>query len=133
MTNENVIKPRVLVLEDEPIIGQITSRTLTKDGYEVDVAINGLIAKQKIINNKYDIFVFDIRTPQMNGVELYEFMEQNFPELTRRVIFATGDCLGPDTKAFLDRVQCLYLGKPYTPSELRNIVQEALIRDIARI
>jgi DNA-binding response OmpR family regulator len=36
---------RVLLLEDEPVIGRIIKRTLSADGFEVDVAENGLIDK----------------------------------------------------------------------------------------
>jgi two-component system, sensor histidine kinase len=117
---------KILLLEDEPVICRITSRTLTAEGHEVDIAVNGLIAKDKIDTNKYDLLIFDIRTPAMNGIELYEYLAQEHPDLTERVIFSTGDSLGVATKAFLERIGNLYLGKPYTPTELRTIVKQAL-------
>jgi len=129
MTEDNGRSGRILLLEDEPIIGRVTARTLKADGFEVDIAVNGLVAKDKIAANRYDLFIFDIRTPVMNGIELYEYMEKEHPNLTGRVIFSTGDSLGVATKKFLERVECLYLGKPYIPSKLRAVVREALSKN----
>jgi DNA-binding response OmpR family regulator len=132
VTDNNQHGCKILLLEDEPVICRITSRTLTAEGYEVDVAVNGLIAKDKINTNKYDLLIFDIRTPAMSGIQLYEYLEQEYPDLTERVIFSTGDSLGVATRVFLERVGNLYLGKPYTPTELRNVVRQALGKVEAR-
>jgi DNA-binding response OmpR family regulator len=122
--NDNHIK--ILLLEDEPIISKVTSRVLTADGYQVEIAKDGLIAREKIISNQYDLMIFDVRTPSMSGIQLYEYMERTYPHLTRRVMFSTGDSLSGGTKMFLERVRSPYINKPYTPSELREKVHEAL-------
>lgn len=125
MANNNEKHRSVLLLEDEPIICRVTSRTLAAEGFEVDIAVNGLSAKDKIdANNKYEFLLFDIRTPAMNGIQLYEYLEQEYPELASRVIFTTGDSLGVVTKKFLERVNRPFLSKPYTPTQLRNLVRE---------
>lgn len=77
MENTGTNRIRILLLEDEPIIGQITKRTLTADGFEVDVAVNGIMAKEKIADNRYDLCIFDIRTPGMNGIQLYQYLEHH--------------------------------------------------------
>jgi len=41
-------RSKVLMLEDEPIIGRAVSRSLASRGFDVEVALNGLIAKEKI-------------------------------------------------------------------------------------
>jgi DNA-binding NtrC family response regulator len=116
---------RVLLLEGEPIIGRATSRALAIEGFEVDIAVNGLSAKDKIDANKeYEFLIFDIRTPAMNDIQLYEYLEQDHPELTNRVIFITGDSLGVVTKKFLERVNRPFLSKPYTPTQLRDLIRE---------
>ncbi len=118
---------RVLLLEDEPIIGRIIKRTLSAEGFEVDVAENGLIAKEKInADNNYDILLFDIRTPLINGIQLYEYLEQDHPDLTGRVIFATGDYMNTTTSAFLERVNRPFLAKPYTPTQIKGMIQQVL-------
>ena len=126
MIDGNMNQGRILLLEDEPIIGRVTSRTLQAEGFQVDIAVNGLIAKEKIAAEEYDLMIFDVRTPAMSGIQLYEYMEKASPHLISRVIFSTGDSLGGPTKTFLDRVKALYLSKPYTPTQLRAIVRQAL-------
>jgi len=113
----------VLLLEDEPIISKIVSRTLAADGLGVDVAPNGQIAKEKIDSSMaYDLFIFDIRTPVINGMQVYEYMERAHPDMTQRVLFTTGDCLNTTTRTFLERVNRPFLAKPYTPSEIKTVI-----------
>jgi DNA-binding response OmpR family regulator len=124
MLNENEKRSKVLVLEDEPIIGRATSRTLTSEGFEVDIAENGFAAKNNIdAHNQYELMIFDIKTPGINGMQLYEYLEQQYPELTSRVIFTTGDSLGDITMEFLHKVNRQYLDKPYTPSQLKEMIR----------
>jgi DNA-binding NtrC family response regulator len=123
---ENIENPgRVLLLEDEPTIGRATTRILLTEGFDVDIAINGLIAKDKIdADDNYEFFIFDIKMPIMNGIQLYEYMEQEHPELIEKVIFITGDSLGVVTKDFLERVNRPFLNKPYTPAQLIELIRE---------
>jgi CheY-like chemotaxis protein len=116
---------KVLLLEDEPVICRIVTRTLAAYGVSVDVAQNGLIAKEKINDaNTYDLFIFDIRTPMINGMQLYEYLEQEHPEMTDKVMFATGDNLNTTTKEFLERTNRPFLYKPYTPLQIKNMIVE---------
>lgn len=116
---------KVLLLEDEPIISRVLSRTLAAGGLGVDVAQNGQIAKEKIDSaTAYDLFIFDIRTPIINGMQVYEYMEQSHPDLTDKVLFTTGDCLNTATRTFLDRVNQPFLSKPYTPAEIKTVISQ---------
>jgi CheY-like chemotaxis protein len=125
MLTNHEIQGRVLLLEDEPIICRAASRTLINHGFEVDIAANGLIAKEKVdMHNEYEFFIFDIKTPIMNGIQVFEYLEKEYPELANRVIFTTGDSLGSTTKNFLDRVNRPFLSKPYTPSQLVTLIGE---------
>jgi CheY-like chemotaxis protein len=121
------IQYKVLFLEDEPAIGRVIARTLGGDGFEVDIATNGLAAKEKIqANKKYDLYIFDIRTPIISGIQLYEYIEKERPELTNRVIFATGDNLNPGTREFLDRVKRPFVVKPYTPAQIKSLIAQTI-------
>jgi len=125
MVTNHEIQGRVLLLEDEPIICRAASRTLINHGFEVDIAANGLIAKEKVdMHNEYEFYIFDIKTPIMNGIQVFEYLEKEYPELANRVIFTTGDSLGSTTKNFLDRVNRPFLSKPYTPSQLVALISE---------
>jgi CheY-like chemotaxis protein len=75
---------------------------------------------------EYDLILIDIRTPVMNGKELYQSIMERHPELVSGVIFTTGDMLAGDTKSFLEQSGRLFLLKPFTPDELKTIVGKAL-------
>jgi DNA-binding response OmpR family regulator len=119
---------RILVVEDEPTICRVCSKTLTGEGFEVDIAANGSIAERMLGQKEYALVLIDIRTPVMNGKQLYQSIMERHPELGSRVIFTTGDVLGGDTKSFLEQSDRLFLPKPFTPDELKAVVKEALRR-----
>lgn len=62
-------KLRVLVVDDEENIRLLFSEELEEEGYEVEVASNGLEALEKLKDKKFDIVVMDIKMPGMGGIE----------------------------------------------------------------
>ena len=116
----------VLIVEDEPAIYNVCLRVLSDFGFDVDIAVNGKIGKEMIIRKEYDLCLVDVRTPEMNGRELYNWCLENIPYLTNRIIFTTGDITGDDTKNFLDQSGRLFLPKPFTIEELRASVRKFL-------
>ena len=118
----------ILVVEDEPAISEVCRRVLSSEGFRVDIAANGLVAQNMIEERQYDLCLIDIRTPQMNGKELYQWLKEKHQPLAGRVIFTTGDVMSGDTEAFLEQAACPFLPKPFTPDELKAIVREALNR-----
>ena len=117
---------RILVVEDEPSIGNMCQRVLTREGFEVDIAVNGRVAQDMIEEKQYDICLIDIRTPKMSGAELYQWLQKKYPQLASRVIFTTGSVMVEKTMAFLEQTGRPFLPKPFTPNELTAIVKEAL-------
>jgi CheY-like chemotaxis protein len=118
--------PRILVVEDEPAICQVCLRTLTAEGFEVDIAVNGAIAGKMLGEKKYDLCLIDIRTPIMNGRELYQHIRDQYPNFTGKIIFTTGDVLDEKLASMLNRAERPYLPKPFTPDELKTIVKKTL-------
>ena len=117
---------RVLVVEDESAISQICSRVLSGEGYEVDIAENGVEAQEKLKVKDYDICFIDIMTPVMDGKQLFRWITKERPELVAKVIFTTGDSINPDTRAFLDETGRPFLPKPFTLAELKTLVRETV-------
>jgi DNA-binding response OmpR family regulator len=126
MVQSNSSGKSILVVEDEPVIATVCSRTLSAEGFHVEIAVNGMVALEVLNQKEYDLCIIDIRTPSMNGMELYEHLEENHPAMTSRIIFTTGDVLSGNTKVFLENTNRPYLPKPFTPDELRTIVRNAL-------
>ena len=117
---------RILVVEDEPAISDVCRRVLTGEGFEVDIAVNGEVALDMIGEKQYDLCLIDIRTPTMNGKELYLWLQEKYPKLAGGVLFTTGDVMAGDTQSFLEQAARPFLPKPFTPEELKAIVRQAL-------
>lgn len=124
MADENAVKKRILVVEDELILGKLCVRILTTDGYAVDIATNGLVAKDMAQANKYDICLSDIRTPGMNGMDLYKYFQENHPALAQKTIFMTGDVMNKNISVFLNENKVRYILKPFTQIELSAAISE---------
>lgn len=115
-----------LVIEDEPLIARVCRRTLELEEFDVDLAGNGKIAARMADQQTYDLYVADIRTPDMNGIAFYRHIEKRHPEVAGRVIFTTGDILSGEVRSFLQEANPGFLPKPFTPSELRKVVRTTI-------
>jgi CheY-like chemotaxis protein len=126
MKHPKASRKTILIVEDEPSISQVCLRTLNADGFDVDIAINGVVAQDMLAKKEYDLCLIDIRTPVMNGKELYQHIKEEHPEYVQKVIFTTGDIMDGKLEMFLEETGNQYLPKPFTPDELRTIVRQAL-------
>ncbi len=113
----------ILVIDDEPSIRQICSKVLVKEGYEVDIATNARIAQEILVIRDYDLCLVDIRTPSMNGFELYQWLREERPEQAERVIFTSGDVYNLETEGSIKESGRKFLPKPFTTEELRTAVK----------
>jgi DNA-binding response OmpR family regulator len=120
------IKGNILVVEDEPVIAKVCMRTLSAEGFHVQIVDNGKAALEVLKEKEFDLCLIDIRTPEMNGTELYGRLEKKYPKMVKKVIFTTGDVLSANIKAFLEKANRPYLTKPFTPDELRAVVRAVL-------
>jgi len=128
MAKVNGHKKRSLVVEDEPMIARMCLRALGAEGFEVDIAVDGKAAQTRLSGDgeSYDLCLIDIRTPGMNGIELYHYLKEIGSEMISRVIFTTGDIINDEIKTFLDETGQPFLPKPFTLDELRSVIKEAM-------
>ena len=67
---------RILLAEDEPKLGQIIQEELTRQGYNTDVAYDGLVAEKLFQQHNYSLVLLDVNLPYKNGLALCkEFRE----------------------------------------------------------
>jgi len=72
MNQSETCKKKILVVEDEPIVGRLCTRILAAEGFDVDVVNNGLSAKEVAIGSDYNLCISDIKLPGITGIQLYE-------------------------------------------------------------
>ncbi|HPH22800.1 MAG TPA: response regulator transcription factor [Chitinophagaceae bacterium] len=61
---------RILLAEDEVKLGIVIQQQLVKQGYEVDLAVDGLMAEKLFKQNSYNLLLLDINLPHKSGIEL---------------------------------------------------------------
>ena len=123
----SVVK-RALVAEDDPIISLVCSKVLTKEGFAVDIAANGEMAQDMLQRKDYNLCLFDISTPAVNGRQLYEYIVEKYPKLVNGLIFTTRGVVDRDTQAFLEQTGIPFLHNPFAPEWIKGILSQALKR-----
>lgn len=107
---------KLLLIEDEPKTLQSIKQGLEENGYEVDIAYDGLIGKQLAKNNTYQLIISDIIIPGINGIELCREIRSWGDETPILMLTALGTT--DDKVTGLDAGADDYLVKPFEFKEL---------------
>ncbi|UCD58832.1 MAG: PAS domain S-box protein, partial [Candidatus Hydrogenedentota bacterium] len=120
-------KPRILVVDDEPTILDLSREILGGEGYDTETADTGAAAKELINSNFYDLIIADIRMPGMlSGIDLYYWAKRTNPGMENRIVFMTGDTVADETQNFLTKTKRPCLAKPFEISEYLKVIRESL-------
>jgi len=115
---------KVLVVDDDPVVGKSIGRVLSNKGYAVISARNGEEALSKLETEKYDLVFTDIKMPGMSGLEVAERVKASQPWLP--VVIVTGY----GTDAYEARAAAAgvsgFLRKPLSPEMIESSTEEAL-------
>lgn len=110
------MQKHILLLEDDELLAQTLEELLASHNYKVDIVHNGNDAVDASYENKYDLYVFDINVPDMNGLELLESL-RNADDGTPTIFISALVDLNSISKAFEVGADD-YLKKPFFPEEL---------------
>lgn len=115
------MRRRVLVVDDEPVVGKSLRRLLPE--HDVLVATSAAEALRAIeADPGVDLVLCDLMMPDISGIELFRSLEQRFPVVARRVVFITGGAFTPEASAFLRAAANPVLEKPFDLRRLRALV-----------
>lgn len=67
----------ILLIEDDEILSELIVSSLAQKGYNVDVAGDGKVGVEKLLNTTPDLILLDITMPEMNGYEFLEHTKEN--------------------------------------------------------
>jgi len=120
------VKPRILVVDDEPALRRTLERALGAMGYEVVSVGDPHLVYELLDAADYDLVILDIRLPQLSGDTLAIALLRRWPRLAGRVLLMSGDpwALRSDWPEELRR--CPMLVKPFTLDGLGSLVHAAL-------
>jgi PAS domain S-box-containing protein len=115
---------RVLIVDDEPALGEIMRRRL-KAECDVEVVNDARTALIKIARAEdapYDLVLCDLMMPEMTGMELHAQVAKDHPGLERRFVFMTGGAFTPRAAQFLSEVKNQCLEKPFDLEVVRALL-----------
>jgi CheY-like chemotaxis protein len=121
----HVAKARVLVVDDEDMIGMMLRRVLK--AHDVTVLTSAKDALAQIANGaRFDAILCDLMMPAMSGIDFHRALDQQHPDQAAALIFLTGGAFSADTAAFLASVSNRQLTKPFDVVKLRAEVDAHL-------
>jgi chemosensory pili system protein ChpA (sensor histidine kinase/response regulator) len=110
--------PLIMVVDDSLTVRNVTSRLLTRSGYRVVTARDGIDALQQIQQSPPDALLVDIEMPRMDGFELTKNLKASQRTSKLPIIMITSR-LAPKHRDYARLLGVdVYLGKPYEEEEL---------------
>ncbi len=121
---ERTDKPRLLVVDDEPIAVRNLERVLAKEGYEVSTASNGPGALRQLRERSFDVVLTDLKMEKVDGMQVLKRCKEIDPDV--EVILITGYATIDTAIEAMKHGAYHYLPKPFKLEEVRKVVREAV-------
>ncbi len=122
---------RILVIEDDEAIVALCQRVLEPAGHRVVAARDGeqglqALAEALARGEGPDLVLADLKMPRLDGRSLFERVQRDYPQLSSRFLFITGDAGQADGASFLQESGLPWLRKPFGVRDLEDAVAKML-------
>jgi two-component system response regulator TctD len=108
---------RILLVEDDEALCETVASALREYGHKVDASLTGRDALERLKSREpYDAIVLDLRLPDMNGLEVVEYLKISRPAIC--LIVASGYLEQEEVLRTAERWPLMMLRKPYAASDL---------------
>ena len=107
---------KILILDDEENMLHMLKTILTKEGYEIATATNGIEGLKKIESNSFDTILCDLRMPEMDGVSFLKATKEKNLHSTTIMMSAYGTIDMAIEAMKLGAYD--YISKPFKPDEI---------------
>jgi len=121
-----VDQPRILIVDDDPMIRRLLQVNFRLEGFDVDVAGRGEEALELASAVRPDIVVLDVSMPDMDGWEVMGRLRDNPETASVPVVFLTARTGQREQEKAQQLGADGYLVKPFDPGELVQVVQRTL-------
>jgi len=127
---------RILVIDDEPVVGLSIQRTLAPGGHAIDVYQDAQAGLQAALAGGYDVIFLDLMLPGANGLELLAQIQA--ADVSSEVVIIIGHSTVESAVEAMKQGATDYLPKPFSPDQLRLVVTKvwehsALLRENAAL
>jgi two-component system response regulator QseB len=120
----------LLLVEDDPLLGEGLKMALARDGYTVDWLRNGKQALQALATDEFSVVILDLGLPGLDGIEV--LTRTRAKGTTTPVLILTARDAIPDRVTGLDQGADDYLTKPFDIEELSARVRSLIRRSQGR-
>ena len=119
---------RILLVEDQEFNQFVAKRLLEGLNATVEIASNGKVAIEKLLENNYDVILMDIQMPVMDGVETTRFIREHMdkPKSETPIIALTAHALKGNDKKYYAYGMDGYLSKPFKSTDLSAVIKKTL-------
>ncbi len=117
----------VLVIEDEPLVCDIITEYLIRDGHTFEVASNGLEGLERFEINKFDLIITDRAMPAMSGDHVATAIKQMEPHVPIIMLTGFGDLMNSTGERPIG--VDLIVSKPVTIAKLRQAISQVMTRE----
>jgi CheY-like chemotaxis protein len=118
-------KLRVMIVDDEPIVGKRLTPALAKHGFEVEAFVDPVKALARLGERTFDIVVTDLRMEEVDGIGVLEHVMESCPNT--RVVLITGYATVEVAREALVKGAFDFIAKPFKPKELRAVINKAAL------
>jgi len=119
---EEVLAPLVLVVDDSLTVRRVTQRMLTREGYRVALAKDGLEGLERLAEERPAVLLSDIEMPRMDGFDLVRNLRSDPRLADLPVIMITSRIAQKHRDYAAELGVDHYLGKPYSEEDLLSLV-----------
>jgi len=116
--------PRILVIDDDPVILEVITKILKTNSYEVIAAPDGKSGIKKLESNSFDLVLTDLMMPDVDGLEVLDCVVTNSPKT--KCIILTGYGTIKSSVDAIKKGAFDYIAKPITSDELLIVIDKAL-------
>ena len=120
----------ILVVDDEKNIRMTLTQCLNDEEYTVDLAVNGEDALIQLSQADYDLILLDIKMPGLDGMEVLKRIRDQGIQVSVIMMTAYGTVERAVEAMKLGAID--FISKPFTPSEIRKLVQSVLQRHVLK-
>jgi FixJ family two-component response regulator len=117
----------VLVVDDEKNIRMTLSMTLESMSFQIQTAVNGEEALEKLLANEFWLILLDLKMPGMDGIEVLRRVSKKYPKIRVIIITAHGTIESAVEAMKLGAVD--FIQKPFTANEIRELVNKVAVRE----
>jgi two-component system, chemotaxis family, chemotaxis protein CheY len=110
---------RILVVDDSALVRLYCRDTLETAGFEVEQAINGIEAMEKILTQAFDLVIVDVNMPRMDGLSFLRALRRSAPDVaTLPALMVTTEAGAQDIDDARTAGANFYLVKPVSQADL---------------